>query len=393
MKNNLAFSKFGRHSLFAIAAIFSCQSILANPTGHGFGWGISLTSPGVSVTNIAARANHSLALRSDGSIIAWGFPIDVPRSAYDTVAIATGGSPFGNPIFGLALKSNGTVIGWGDNSYGAGTPPTGLTNVISISAGGLHSVALKGDHTVVAWGNNNLQQTNVPSTLSNVVAIAAGDSYSLALKNDGTVVSWGTPNTVPTDATNLEAIAASYNYSAGLKSNGSVILWNNGGVPEELPNLTNAVAIAIGGDAFAAYHVLALRSDGTVYAGGFNQYGQSTVPQELSNVVAIAAGARHSVALKNDGTVVCWGDNSSGQTNFLTPLNDIVSASAGAGYNLALRRDGTVSDWMKDRSLPLGLSNITAVAAGNSNGLALKNDGTIVAWGNNQYSQNNFPLA
>src|SRR6266404_4354281 len=44
-----------------------------------------------------------------------------------------------------------------------------------------------------------------------------------------------------------------------------------------------------------------------VVSWGDNFCGQTNVPPGLTNVVAIAAGARHCVALEEDGTVVAWG--------------------------------------------------------------------------------------
>ncbi|MDB4461059.1 RCC1 domain-containing protein [bacterium] len=53
---------------------------------------------------------------------------------------------------------------------------------MEISAGDYHSLALKKDGTVVAWGSHNSQQCDVPTGLTDVVGISAGDSYSLVVK-------------------------------------------------------------------------------------------------------------------------------------------------------------------------------------------------------------------
>ena len=82
----------------------------------------------------------------------------------------------------MALKSDGTVVAWGAGATGTGSiphygqalVPIGLSNVVAVAAGGNHSVALQSDGTVVAWGDNTYGQTNTPASLSNVVAIAAG---------------------------------------------------------------------------------------------------------------------------------------------------------------------------------------------------------------------------
>ena len=60
--------------------------------------------------------------------------------------------------------------------------PTGLTDVVGISAGRDHSLALKKDGTVVAWGKNHSQQCNVPTGLTDVVGVSAGRSHSLVVK-------------------------------------------------------------------------------------------------------------------------------------------------------------------------------------------------------------------
>ena len=86
--------------------------------------------------------------------------------------------------------------------------------------------------------------------------------------------------------------------------------------------------------------VLALRSDGTVAAWGDNSYGQTNVPVNLTNAVAISAGASHNLALLNDGTVVGWGNDASGQTNVPAGLSKVVAVAAGGYHSLALVNDG-----------------------------------------------------
>jgi hypothetical protein len=87
----------------------------------------------------------------------------------------------------LALKGDGTVVAWGCRGfdYGQCTVPSGLSGVTAIAAGKYHSLALKGEGTIVAWGcgagSDQNGECRVPSGLSRVTAIAAGLSHSLAL--------------------------------------------------------------------------------------------------------------------------------------------------------------------------------------------------------------------
>jgi alpha-tubulin suppressor-like RCC1 family protein len=91
--------------------------------------------PGAVFTNIAAGFDHSLALKNDGTVIAWGNNFDgqatVPAGSSNVVAIAAGAGGYS-----LALKSDGTVVGWGYNGYyGQITIPASATNVTAIAAG------------------------------------------------------------------------------------------------------------------------------------------------------------------------------------------------------------------------------------------------------------------
>ncbi|PEQ82839.1 hypothetical protein CN481_24445 [Bacillus sp. AFS006103] len=269
---------------------------------------------------IATGLNHSLALKLDGTVVAWGNnwygQTDVPTGLKDVVAVAAGA------YHSLALKKDGTVVAWGDNWYGQTYVPRGLNSVVAIVAGGYHSLALKSDGTIVAWGDNSYKQNSIPAGLNNVVAISAGVYHSLALKSDGTVVAWGN------------------------NSNGQVK------VPA---GLNNVVAISAGG-----YHSMALKLDGTVVAWGTNYDGQTNIPAGLKDVIAIDGGLYHSLALKSDGSVVAWGNNYQGQTRLPVGLKDVTAIVTGGYHSLALKSDGTVVAWGNNANgqinVPPGLS-------------------------------------
>jgi len=219
---------------------------------------------------------QSLALKSDGTVVAWGSgpEASVPEGLSNVTAISAGYS------HNLALRSDRTVVAWGDHwfDYGQFAVPAGLSNVIAVSAGAYHSLALKSDGTVVAWGWNIYGQAKAPIGLSNVVAIAAGGLHNLALKSDGTVAAWGF---------NLDNVR---NYSGQAT------------VPA---GLSNVVAVAAGG-----YHSLALKSDGTVAAWGtYEDDGHAPTPAVpatgLTNVLAIAGGPACSITIVAPSPTAC----------------------------------------------------------------------------------------
>jgi alpha-tubulin suppressor-like RCC1 family protein len=327
-----------------------------------------------------------------------------------------------------ALKSDGTVWAWGRNDYGqlgdgddtltnkySPVQVSGLTGVSAISLGEYHSLALKTDGTVWAWGQNWYGQLgdgttsndmNTPiqvSGLTGVTLIAAGGSHSVAVKSDGTVWSWGRND-------------------YGQLGDGTT---TDNLTPVQVIGLTGVSAIS----AISAelYRTIASKTDGTVWVWGRSDFGQlspetyETVPvavDTLTGVSAVSAGEQHLETLNADGIVSSWGGNSSGQigsgtswTPVYSPeaasgLTDVAAIAAGAYFSAALKADGTVWAWGQNEKGQLGdgttqnrtppdtvpvqvtaISGVTAIDAGGEHAVVLKADGTVWAWGLNWQGQ------
>ncbi|NIO61061.1 MAG: RCC1 repeat-containing protein, partial [Gammaproteobacteria bacterium] len=178
------------------------------------------------VTAISAGDYHSLAVKGDGTAWAWGRndhgqlgDDDAPIDKLTPVMISYDwdfGAISAGYLHSLALRNDGTVWAWGRNyegQLGDGTMynerhvpvmVSGLTGVTAISAhGGYHSLALRIDTTVWAWGMNyggalgdgtrdNKDTPVKVSGLTGVTAISVGGAFhSLAVKGDGTAWAWG----------------------------------------------------------------------------------------------------------------------------------------------------------------------------------------------------------
>ncbi len=280
------------------------------------------------VSNTYGTITQLVAEVSVTEVIGWGddgaHQIEPPIGTTNILSVAAGGD------HSLALRRDGTILAWGDNSFGQSSPPPEATNIVGVGAGVNHSVALRADGTVLAWGDDSFGQTNVPVFSTNVTAIAAGGDHSVALLADGSYAIWGkkpTPFSPPTNA----AVAA----AAG--GDQTLVLFNDGTVLETdssylgfAKSLSNVVAIAEGQN-----HALVLRRDGSVIAWGNNYYGQASVPSQVTNAVAIAAGDNQSVALLSNGSLVAWGQSQFGQDS-PPAIQHAVAAAIGGAHSLAL---------------------------------------------------------
>ncbi len=283
-----------------------------------------------NLVSIADGFYHSLGIAADGTVWAWGYNYygQLGIGTFDTAAPYGKNTPAQVPGLtgviavaagtnhSLALKSDGTVWAWGWNVFGqlgdgSGANQKnpiqvkGLTNVKAIAAGGVHSMALLTSGAVMAWGGNTYGELGDDSTINRLTpvpvwsgtAIACGQYHSLTLAQDGTLYAWGSN-------------------SNGQLGDGTTTAHKT---PKPVTGLTGTVFFTAG-----AYTSLAIRNDGTVRAWGWNAYGQigdgttidraaPTAVSGLTNAIAIASGQANCLALKADGTVWTWGWNAYGQ--------------------------------------------------------------------------------
>ncbi|HLK01524.1 MAG TPA: hypothetical protein VKU39_16685 [Streptosporangiaceae bacterium] len=270
-------------------------------------------------------------------------------------------------LHSLALRRDGTVWAWGNNfagQLGDGTTTSrntpvmvnGLTGVVQVSAGGLHSLALRSDGTVWEWGDVGAGLDPftpiLVSGLSAVTSISAGDLFSLARRSDGTVWAWG-------------------DNRFGQLGDGTTA---GSRLPVQVAGLSHVTSISAGFDAALAVRTGRLAAIASVWAWGSNSHGQlgdgtlasHITPEQVTGirtpfVAGISAGHQFAVVLGTDGTVWGWGANESGELD-KTPSTAPVS---------------------RPTELTVTGSGITQLSAGFSHVLALRSNGTVLAWGDN----------
>jgi len=385
------------------------------------------------VIDVAAGSEHSVAVREDGTVWAWGNNArgclgrpGGPGSLSDTAQQVAGVADIVAVAAGYchtyALDRNGDMWAWGDNYWGQlgnGGPDDSITpvriaalsGVAAVAAGLHHGLALLGDGTVQAWGDNqhgqlgrdNFEDAGLPGTvteLQGVTALAGGREHSLALLDDGTMAAWG-------------------NGSWGEIGNGET---RYPARAAQAQGVSGATVISTGP---FARHTLA-GSPAGVLSWGDNEEGQlgngsqasSNRPvqvTDLVDVVSLATGSDHSVAALGDGTAWAWGYNQRDQLGNgglgirqtapvqVLGISDVRMVSAGELFSLALLGNGTVWGWgangqgqigdgdaAPSRDEPrqsLGLTGAVSIAAGSEHSLAVTDLGEVWTWGDNAHGQ------
>ncbi|MCL2680698.1 MAG: hypothetical protein FWF11_04400, partial [Coriobacteriia bacterium] len=274
-------------------------------------------------TTFSAGSGHSLAIKPDGTLWAWGWNSNARTGLNTTV---------GNQVVPVQVDT--------------------ATNWAQVSAGDAHSLATRTDGTLWAWGSNLNARTGrstvtgnqlVPiqvDTATNWTQVSAGWEHSLAIRADGTLWAWGANDNGRT---------------------GRGITTGNTLVPTQVGTATNWLSVSSG-----QHHSLGIRSDGTLWAWGNNTSGatglgtlvgvQSTPAQigTATNWAQVSAGSFHSLAVRADGTLWTWGSNLNGRTGLDTAVgtelvptqvgneSNWTQASAGTNHSLAIKANGTL---------------------------------------------------
>jgi alpha-tubulin suppressor-like RCC1 family protein len=288
----------------------------------------------------------------------------------DVTALAAGG------LHTLALRADGSVWAWGDGKYGqlglASTESSliprrvaGLEGISQIAAGDRHSLAVRAsDHKLWVWGSNAFGQLGLETSAElvdhpveldvglEVHAARAGGWHTLLL--DGTGQLW----------------------AFGLNVYGQL---GDGSTTDSRAPVKVGVPTPVTSFAAGQYHNLAVGPGGKVWGFGINSFGelgngvqggwnqafaQPVQAIGLPPIAEVAAGQLHSVALAESGDVWGWGYNTSGQVG-----------------------DGSVLPANTGRLSPakLAVQNIAHIAAGGVQNIALGDDGAIWVWGANRY--------
>ncbi len=235
----------------------------------------------------------SLGLRADSTIVVLTPSpcghCTVPESNAGFIAVAAG------IWHSLAIRADSSIVAWGMGSPYCGLPSVNA-NFVAIAAGYEHSLALRADGSYAFWRCNFPGLLDIPGRSASPLItpdIVAGKQHgSLATRVDHGYE----PCSELVSTTSYIAIAAGDEHYLALRADGSILALGSYcrlGLCDEPLHNTGFIAIATGDN-----HNLALRGDGTIIAWGSDEFGQVQVPEPNAGFIAIAAGTHHSLAIK-----------------------------------------------------------------------------------------------
>jgi len=170
-------------------------------------------------TRLSTGQQHTCAILDDGTVSCWGHN-NFGQLGFGTTTTRLTPVPVSNLVTAVSIAaasfhtcavlslSTGAVRCWGLNDSGqlgngattsssVPVPVSGLTNVVALAAGGVHTCAVRVDGTVWCWGaavaNGSASASSVPVkvNISGAVSITAGADHSCALMANSQAKCWG----------------------------------------------------------------------------------------------------------------------------------------------------------------------------------------------------------
>jgi alpha-tubulin suppressor-like RCC1 family protein len=309
------------------------------------------------IVGIAAGADSSFALSSDGAVYQWGKSMVLPvRIAGSIMRIFATGNLFG------ALRSDGELNLFGPavnnltlsgSAVSVSSATSGCPCVKILNMDGLQNINLtkwgvilaRRARQPIAFAYNG---SNVPTVPAYTYQLSTHPSHDIGIGVAPTDSQLLVPTATPLTGITLRGTQT-------FNTPGYLRVWGNdtqvtGAIPDSAQSALLQVVAGF-------RHITVLRSDGAVVSWGDNRFQQRNVPSDLQQsrpltdtqrVAALASGANHTLALRSNGTVVAWGNNDAGQTTVPADLTNVVQISAGVRHSVALLSNGTVRSWGDD---------------------------------------------
>ncbi|KYG60511.1 hypothetical protein AZI85_10850 [Bdellovibrio bacteriovorus] len=354
------------------------------------------------IFNKSTWAIAAAAVKSDGSVEAWGDP------SYGGDASAVSPAPAGvteiyatEGAFAAWDSVNQKVYTWGHSAYG-GDPGVQAANITSgvrkVAASEGAFAALKTDGSLVLWGaaSDGKDPGALSSELYDLVDVKALTTYIIALRDDGDAFVWG-DNDTPQTFHDVIDIHLAQESAVFRHSDGSLSHFSNGYVTP-VRNILGTPWTSVLSN--SNYHTFfALTAQGEFSTAGNSEWGDDYsediwIGREDAKI--IHPNWQTKVTLLKDGTVQCSGDAVAGGDcsaiqSQLTSVTDI--AFLGDGVNavaVALKSDGTALLWgdpgLDTSSFQAQLVNIKKIETTPSFFVIIKNDNSVLLVGGTDHT-------